>query len=182
MQDFTTWDEHYIDNITFLRTYRLLVNKFRQGRENTSAEPQVESMDIPLALWVVGIACVVSNMGTYENPGLAGVYAALVGFIPLQVAFYLLLSNGKYRSGSPAMGYVFFPTIMSVCLASCILFLMATSTNQTSFQWDITDVVMGLTLTMMGSYMSWVSTATGGVTANYATNVRRALFHGGSSV
>jgi hypothetical protein len=176
MATVSTWDEQYIDNITFLRTYRLLVNKFRQGRENTTFEPQIESMDIPMALWAVGAACIVANMRGYENPGVAGVYAAFMFYIPLQIAFYLLLSNGTFRMGSPAMGYTAFPAAISVYLAASVMFLMATTSDDEPQTWSITDVVMGVTLALAGSYMSWVSTATGGVTANYATNIRRALF------
>lgn len=170
----SSWDEHYIDNITFLRTYRLLVNKFQQGREGSVFEPHVESMDIPMALWTVGVACIVANIGGYAHPGVAGVYAALMFYIPQQVAFYLLLSNGKFRMGSPSVGYTAFPAVMAVYLAASVMFLMATTSDDR--RWSITDVIMGVTLAMAGSYMSWVSTATGGVTANYATNVRRTLF------
>jgi hypothetical protein len=176
----STWDETYVDNITFLRTYRLLVNKFAHGEHKDVYEPQMESMDVPMALWTSAIACMVAMM---RDSALAGVYTMLIVYVLQQIAFFLMLSNGRLRIGSPAVGYTFFPAIISLFLGCAVIYLvMTTGPAGDAHETTATSVAMGTMVALGACYMSWVSTTTGGVTANYATAVRGVLFGAGRSV
>jgi hypothetical protein len=165
-----SWDDNYIDNITFLRTYRLLVNKFAMGKEGGHFEPQIESMDIPIALWCVFISSMTSLL--YQD-NLAGCYAMILTYMPIQLAFYLFLSGSKLRHGQSDLMYTQFLPIFALSMGVPIVYIMAAS-GHTGISFS--DIIMGIFLILVASYASWVSTATGMVSINYASSVRRVLF------
>jgi hypothetical protein len=166
----TSWDGNYIDNITFLRTYRLLVNKYGMGANNDHFEPQVESMDVPLALWVVCLSCMVA---IDQKSMLAGCYTMILLYIALQVGLFLLLQGGRFRMGNDIIGYSLFVPIIT-CYAALTTTLLMMSSSSAEIV-PVMDAIMGVALMLGAAYMSWVSTATGCVTSNYASSVRRVL-------